>query len=217
MLPTVCAAGLAFLLTGCSSEGSPEWRGLYDSFKAAVQTPPAVTLDEAAAIPYATLGVKVAGGQESIAVLATDNGGQKLWASGKSLTLVTMDGRIQRTVGLAHNLSWSTISADPAGSLPLQSWEMPRRTNWTADYNETGQYSVQVSCDERPAGTETILVLGQRISTLRINAQCSSPALNWRFTDVYWVGLSDGVVWRSIQYVHPKLGPIEMETLRPPG
>ena len=217
VLPAVCAAGLALLMAGCSSERSAVWRGLYESAKASVQKPPVVTLDQAAAIPYATLGVRVDGGQEGIAVLATDNSGQKLWASGKTVTLVTIDGRIQRTVGLAHNLSWSTIAGDPAGSNPLQRWKTPRRTSWTADYNETGQYSVQVSCDERPAGTETILILGQRIDTLRIDAQCSSPALNWRFTNVYWVGLSDGVLWRSIQYIHPKLGPIEMETLRPPG
>ena len=209
-----CAGGLALLLCGCSSDGSAEWDGLYQMIKAQVQRPAAVTLDNAAAIPYATLGFRVDGGPESIAVLATDDGAQKMWASGKTVTLVTIDGRIQRTVGLEHNLSWTT---GLTSNSTLESWLRPHRTSWTADYNETSRYGIQITCDERPAGNETIVVLGTRISTVRIEARCASTSLNWTFTDVYWVGRLDGVLWRSIQYIHPSLGPIELETLRPPG
>lgn len=216
-LPPLVLAALALVLTGCSSDGNAEWQGIYQTAKSAFQKAPVVTLDQAAAIPFATLGVTVDDGQEMIAVLATANGGQQLWASGKTVTLVTIDGRIQRTVGLAHNLSWSTITPAAPGHGPLEDWQTPRRVTWTDDYNETGQYSVQIVCDERPTRNEQIMILGQSISTLRIDATCRSAQLNWTFKDVYWVGRPDGVVWRSVQYIHPKLGPVVLETLRPPG
>lgn len=211
----VCGLASLLFLSGCSSEGSAEWRALYDIAVNAFTTPPGVSLDEAAAIPYATLGFRIDGGRENIAVLATDDGHQKLWASGKQIILVTVDGRIQRTVGLEQNLSWSTISAIPENEEPLDYWQRNRELRWTADFNSTGRYGIQVSCNEHPAGRETITVLGTSIATLRVDARCRGLNVNWSFDDVYWVGISDGIVWRSIQHIHPALGPIELETLRP--
>jgi len=59
-----------------------------------------VTREQAAAIPYASLGYSLDGGNQDILVLATDSGGDLLWTSAAHVVIVTRDGRIVRTVGL---------------------------------------------------------------------------------------------------------------------
>ena len=36
------------------------------------------------------------------------------------------------------------------------------------------------------------------------------------FTDTFWVGAS-GLVWKSIQHIHPNFDPLDLEVLRPPS
>lgn len=211
------ALSLAGCLCACSSEGSADWAGLYEIAKSSFSNPDGLTLNQVAAIPYASLGVSVGGNRQTIAILATDDGAQKLWAVGNKIAFVTVDGRIQRTVGLDYNLFWSTMASGNGAPAPAEQWLRPRRVIWTADFRDIGQFSLQVICDERPTGDEQINVLGQQISVLRIDARCESPRNGWKFENIYWIDRSDGTMWRSIQNIHPNLGAITLETFRPPG
>ena len=60
-----------------------------------------VTRDQAAAIPYASMGYRLDDGIRALLVLATDANGEQLWTSAAHVVIVTRDGRIVRTVGLA--------------------------------------------------------------------------------------------------------------------
>src|ERR1700735_1278020 len=58
-----------------------------------------------AAVPYATLGVRLGSSDESMFVLATKAGGDLVWRGGPQLAITTRNGRIVRTAGFVHNLS----------------------------------------------------------------------------------------------------------------
>jgi hypothetical protein len=171
-----------------------------------------VTLEEAAAVPYASMGVRLGSSRETMIILAGDSGGQRLWTSAAGIAITTKDGRIVRTAGLAHNLGGYGPGADTIGK------DGVRSLHWQADFPDLKLYSVSIVCRERPARDETIVILGKDIHTLRIDESCSAEgsSLDWSFDNTYWLDPSNGLVWRSIQHVHPQLDSIETEILRPP-
>lgn len=190
---------------------------LVDALRARVTgSPSQVTLQEASAIPYASLGVRIDGGAEFLIVLATDAPHSRLWAAGKSIALQTDDGRIVRTSGLAHNLSG--ISGDvgvPISPLDALKQRGSKRT-LLYDFADLNAYSIKTACSTTRLGHENIRILGKTIPTQRVEESCRADALRWSFVNTYWMGEKSGMVWKSIQYVHPRLGPVATEILRPP-
>lgn len=197
---------------GCSSGGNADLRSLASVIRLSLGPAQRVTIKQAAAIPYATIGIRLGTGPQAIATLATDDGGQRLWASGQKVMIATTrGGQIQRTVGLPNNLTWlmpsGTAEANPSA----------KRSVWLADFADLGVYATPIQCDTLASANVQISILGTRIATRRTIVRCVAPQLNWSFQNAYWTDLQTGLVWRSIQHVHPKLDPIEIETLRPPG
>jgi Group 4 capsule polysaccharide lipoprotein gfcB, YjbF len=202
----------ALALSGCSSEGSGDWGAMFKLVRQSWERRDgAVKLDEAATIPYATLGLRVGDEAERIVVLGTDANGERLWTSSAKIALTTRDGRIVATSGLDRNLSAYTSDTAFKGE-----WKAARHLSWMADFADLGLYSVQIDCDDSPVGPEKISVLGQDIDTVRVDETCRSKQLDWSFTNVYWVSQTSNRVWRSDQYIHPKLDRVEIELLRPP-
>ncbi len=204
----------AFVLAGCSSIGGGDAEALYAIAKNYwTGNSRKVTLEEAAAIPYASLGVSIGGNPQTVIVLAGGTGGQRLWTSAAKIAITTKDGRIVRTAGLEHNLGGYEPRDDTLGN------DGVRMVRWQADFPDLNLYSVRVVCRDREAGDETIVILGTDIPTRRIEESCASQGsqLDWSFENTYWVDPASGLVWRSIQHVHPQLDAIETEILRPPA
>lgn len=213
------AAGSILLLSGCGSADNNDIWGEYlqvlkDSAKGTFGDK-AITREQAASVPYATMGYRLNGGQEMMIILATDTNGDLLWTSSAHIVLLTHDGRIIRTVGLPHNIS---------GVMPLMGDHLPApaavlkaafTSARTVDYPDTGTYSVPITCKMMVAGRETISILGQSIATVRANESCKSNGTS--FQDSYWLDPTSGFVWRSLQHLAPKGDTIETEILRPPG
>lgn len=178
--------------------------------------PAPITLKQAGAIPYASLGVRVDGGPEVLIVLVTDAPHSRLWTAAKAIALQTDDGRIVRTAGLAYNLSG--VSGD-LGALVSPVDALRRRAGARTllyDFADLHAYSVKTVCSVSPRGHENIQILGKAIPTERVEETCRADALNWSFTNIFWLGEKSGMVWQSVQHVHPRLGPISTEILRPP-
>ena len=66
-------------------------------------------------------------------------------------------------------------------------------------------------------GRQKIDILGQAVTTNRVDEACQSRQPEWSFVDSYWADPDNGLVWRSRQHIHPKGGEIETEVFRPPG
>ena len=213
LIARLSAALLAIAAGACSSEGGGDWRGLFDTVRDSWENRDApVSLAEASSIPYSTLGIRIGSAREQILVLATDTGGDRLWTSAARIAILTRGGRIVGTAGLPGNIS-NYASQSGAGS----SWFTARRVSWTADFADLGVFSASVTCQDVPAAHEPTTILGQEFNTMRIDETCTSDQLNWNFANTYWVSSSTGRVWRSIQYIHPNMDPLEIQILRPPN
>jgi len=209
----LCGLGCATVLAGCSSDGSDSWRAMLKVARQSWERSDAtVKIDAAAAIPYATLGVRLNDGSEQILVLATDSNGERVWTSASHVAIETRRGRIIRTNGFLANLSgYSTPDA------AHEDWWSPHQNRWLADFADLGMYSVPVVCDVRPVGRDPITILGANFDTIRVEENCSSTLLDWTFVNSFWVSVATGRVWRSIQQIHPGGPQLEIEFLRPPA
>jgi len=214
-------AAAALLLAGCSSADSGN-TNYAQFFQLAKQSLSAtfgkvrVTRDQAAAIPYASMGYSLDGGNQQLLVLATDSAGEQLWTGPSHVVIVTRDGRIIRTVGLGHDLSGLSLrngTVPPPGAAARGPFSSTR----LEDFPELGFYGILVSCRARLVGRQKVEILGQSMMTNRVDETCRSQRPDWSFVDSYWVDPNNGLVWRSRQHIHPKGGEIETEVFRPPG
>jgi|SRR6185312_1899358 len=217
MKPIALPAAL-LLLSGCSSTGSSDYSLYYQALKQSFTGGNAhVSREQAAAIPYASIGYRLNDGPEQLLVLATDSGGEQLWTSGAHIVIVTRGGRIVRTVGFAQDVAAVTPQKGQQLLAPAQSEGRNSVSVRLEDFPNVPAYGVAVKCTTLPRGLQTIVILGRGITTKRVDETCRSDALDWSFTNSYWTDPASALVWRSIQHVSPKEGKIEIETLRPPG
>ena len=204
-------------VAGCSSDAGSDWSSVYAMAKNYWNGYPPISLEQAAAVPYASIGVRTGSGPQVLLVLATvgaDN--DLLWVAGKSVAIETRDGRIVRTSGLAHNLtgSWLISSASESDS---RAWIWRRKTVWMADFAERDLYSIRVDCTQSAPIDDPITLLGKTIEVVRVDQSCEAASLNWTFVNQFWIDRSNGFVWRSVQNLQPDADSVEIEVLRPPS
>lgn len=210
----VLATALA-LLGGCSSDNNSQWGTVYSMFQQSFGLGASgVTREQAGAIPFATLGVRVDGGPEGILVLGTSASGTQLWTAASHIVLLTRNGRILRTAGLGHDRTDMRILKGDDGPPPLQG---SAETVWSEDFGDLHLFSVTIDCRTTVKGAERVMSLGTHIDTIHVDEDCHSDQLDWTFTNSYWIAPQTGIVWRSVQYVSPKLGPLDTEILRAPS
>ena len=159
--------------------------------------------------------VRIGGGSEILTVLAAFEPGQ-LWVTGKALAIVTSRGRIVRTAGLQQNLAKLTADAGTDFSPIDMARGQPSQSRWTVQLDDLGFFEATMECNAHAVRREPVISLGKTVDTERVEEQCSSPALQWTFTNVYWISPTSGLVWKSIQNIHPKSDPLTTELLRPP-
>jgi hypothetical protein len=193
-----------------------DWGQIFSMAGAGFGHSPSVTLEQAASEPYASLGVRIGDGSQMMIVLATDAGGDLLWTSKAKIAITTRNGRIVRTAGLPHNLDWITFNGRDDPLLEAAQGSPPRQSVRFVDYGDLDRFSVPLSCETVSRGADTVMVLGKSIAVKRIEESCQSEALDWKFTDIFWLG-SSGLAWKSVQHIHPGLDPIEIDVLRPPS
>lgn len=203
-------------VAACSHGEDSDWASLFDLAKKSWGgSDHTVTLKQAGDVPYASIGVRIGDQGERMMVLAANNGNDLLWTSSSKLVLSTNNGRITRAIGFGNDLTGFTAgTGDMFANMPAV-WAKLRHVTWMADFAQQGLYSVEISCVDSPAGNEVIQILGQAIQTLRVDESCEARQIDWRFINHFWVDPETGSVWRSVQYVNPKLDPIMIEVLRP--
>lgn len=221
---TTALAGVALAVAMASCSSSDTGNTNYTQFYQVIRQSLAASFgnvrvgrDEAAAIPYASMGFRLDKGNQILLVLGTDSGGELLWTSAAHVVIVTRDGRIVRTVGLGHDLSGTTASDARAPLAPGAAIRGAFTSVRLQDYPELGLYGITVSCRTQMVGRQTITILGQAIPTVRVDEACQSRGVDWSFVNTYWVDGDSGLVWQSRQHIHPRAGIIETEIFRPPG
>jgi hypothetical protein len=167
-----------------------------------------VPRERAAGIPYASLGVRLGGSDESMFVLATKSGDDLTWLGGKSFAITTRHGRVVRTAGFYYNAS----GIHPAEGVK-QDLTQPS-VDYLYDFAEQSRYGIPVKCTRRNLGPERIVIISVAHDTTHVAEDCSASGTDWTFQNEFWHD-SSGYVWKSRQFVEPRLDPLTLEVLRP--
>ena len=217
MRRTLALAAL-LLLGACSSSGTSGYSQYYQVLRDSVAASfgdGRITKDQAAAIPYATMGYRLNGGNEQLVVLATDANGEQLWTSAAHIVIVTRGGRITRTVGLEHDIS--RMVPKVGDKLPAIAAALKGDLRYTRLQDFPSAYDVTLACTLSHKGAQTVTILGRAIATARIDESCQSANPKWSFVNNYWIDPETGLCWRSRQHIGPQGDVIDAEILRPPS
>jgi len=216
LLALLAAAGLA----GCGSDSGAPYKeygqAVGQAFRSMFKAN-SVPRSTVAGIPYASMGYRVDGGDEAVLVLATSSPDYQLWTASSHVVFQTSNGRILRTVGLAQDLGGMTPDHGSALPGPAAALAAPFSSRRLADFPQANAYGILIACTATARGAAPITLLGQSLPTQRVDENCESRSLNWRFTDTYWVDPKSGFVWRSLQHLTPQGETVETEIFRPPG
>jgi hypothetical protein len=212
----VLAAALGLGVSGCESSGSVSGfsadmgkiGGLLLHEIGGIGSSGSVPRERAAAIPYATMGVRLGDSDQAMFVLASKNGDDLMWLGGKSIAVVTRHGRVVRTVGFNHN-----VSGVHAAEGVKQDLTQPV-ANYLYDFGEQSRYGIPVRCTRQNIGTEKVTIIGVPHDTSHVAEDCNASGMDWNFRNEFWVD-STGYVWKSRQFVEPRVDPLTLEVFRP--
>jgi hypothetical protein len=208
VLSFVAAAGVA----RCGSNSDIDFATIKTLYESSIQ-PSSITREEAARIPYASMGVRVDGGPQMMLVLATVTGPDLLWTSSARVAVVTRGGRVLKTAGFRENLGATLFEeSDPLARANLTGAKGIR----FVDLPGQGAYTLPIESEYGSETPETIMILGASLQTLRVMEENHCAERNWDFENVFWLDPGNRFVWRSTQTPTPKGPVLEMEVLRPP-
>jgi hypothetical protein len=212
------AVAVALALAGCEDFGNVSatdtdagkigvllWREI-----TGIGSSASVPRERAAAIPYASLGVRLGRSDESMFVLASRSGDDLLWLGGKRLAVTTRHGRVVRTVGFASNVSGVHLAGTSKQDFSQAS------VDYLYDFAEQSRYGIPVKCTRQNLGPEKIVIIGVAHDTSHITEDCNASGLDWSFQNEFWIDAA-GYVWKSRQVVAPRFDAFSLEVLRPAG
>ena len=211
-----CAISLAAMVSGCSDfEGASYVQ--YGELIHQLWNQPSkkVSYETASLVPYASIGIEVGDGPQTLLVLTNALTHKNLWTSPSHIVVVTRKGRIVSTAGLARNLTDLAYSGVGSPQAALKHPGMPQ--HFIADFADLEAYSVSVTCVPQPAKAERITILGHMLRTLRVDERCRAPSLNWAFTDSFWLDPNTGLTWQSRQHIQPHFSAVTIQLFRPVG
>jgi hypothetical protein len=202
----------SLLLAGCGSDSDFSQLGgvLVQSFSGIGGDGPPVERDKAAAVPFATIGVRYGSSAEAMLVLATKSGDESEWLAGTQVSIITRAGHIVRTVGLPRNLTG--VQGPIADTGPDT---QPGSYHYLYDFADKRIFGAMVECTQKDAGPERIEIIGGTHDTRHIVEDCRAPFFDWDFQNDYWRDMATGYIWKSIQNTHPDGDPVTVEALRP--
>jgi len=198
------------LLAGCQDSDLGQLAQL--AYTSVTSTPPKVTRDQAAAIPYASMGLELGDTAQVLLVLGTETGNELDWFAGDQLFIRTQNGRVVRTVGLPYDLGGLRRIDANANAVQAASVSAAR---YSFDFPDLGIFDALAQCTTREAGTATVDVFGSQLATRHIIEHCTVPDMRWNFDNEYWTDPMTGYVWRSSQHIHPDSPPVVLQVFRP--
>jgi hypothetical protein len=206
------------LLAGCSSDPHSDSADMLKMLGQSFDTftgDEGIPREQAAAIPYASIGVRVGGSAQAMLVLATQARNVCLWTSAAHIAVETQSGRITRTAGLPHNMSQSAFS----GSDPLQSGLTRRgaRCDYVIDLPDRNIFQAPVTYEMDAPVPDEIVILGAKLAVLHVRERGSCSVLDWQFVNEYWADTTSGFIWKSLQTIHPDLDAMEIVVFRRPA
>lgn len=180
----------------------------------------AMTRDDVAKIPYASIAVRQGRGAQAFVVLAKIDATSQQWISADKHLIETQNGRITKTIGFDTDLTHTSfITPDPLHSHldPAKTYAVDRLIDVTDHTGITGDAptdAILVRSTLTCQGAQTITILGKPIQTNLWTETFTAPDIKWAETNKYWQDQTTRTIWKTQQHITPKSAKIDIELLR---
>tara|TARA_Y100001970_G_scaffold135045_1_gene166265 strand:- start:4724 stop:5392 length:669 start_codon:yes stop_codon:yes gene_type:complete len=165
-------------------------------------------------IPYASSLISFEGGTKSLIILESKEVNKNTWVSSDRVKFIENDGRIIRSFGMPNDLYYIQrpnldfdflLKKESHSYITYYSFRKPVLNN------------LKVEVTSRLNGLETVDILGQKRQLIVLEETLYSAKINWSATNKYWIDPKTKYVWKSRQYLSPRLPYIEIEVTKKPA
>jgi hypothetical protein len=152
-------------------------------------------------VPYAMVGIER---REAYATmtLGGQNGPYDSWITADGAGIVQRNDVLTGTKGLGADLVTADVGTISTLLRNGQSGAVSRVHEYTN--GEGRNFTIDYDCALAPAGTEAITIIGKTYQTRVMSEVCT--ANQETFENRYWIGQSDGIMWKSRQWVSEGVG-----------
>lgn len=221
-LTMACGAALVTGPSACSSGGPSVFQSIGESLVTSIARPekgpqPQPTRTELNQIPYATIAFSSGGGPRAYLVPLADNGGYLDYRDEAGNSVRMLGGAVAGLEVVGHDLDGVRYDrADPiAHPRPLAHWPAQIWREYQFSVRHLGPWIISLNCVFQQRGRETIEIVEISFDLTRVNEVCTNARR--QVTNTYWVDEDTGFIWKSAQWIGPKIGQVLVEIIRPYG
>lgn len=222
---TACAAALA----GCSSDRTT----IYEQLGPVIQerllggialspdepvegvTQQPLTRAELNQIPYATISLQQGENPSAFVVAVSENDGLVAYQDVARRGIVMEGGLVTATQGFGYDLdSVAHRIDDPiVVPTPLPEWPAGVERNYSFTLRGVTEYDIAVGCTFERGVREHIDIVELRFEVVRVVETCRNSRRS--FVNTYWADPETGFIWKSEQWVGPRVPAMSVEIVRP--
>jgi hypothetical protein len=174
---------------------------------------PNISLEIINKIPYASMLLKIGKGPKGLLILESISQDEQTWISADSVYIVTKGGRIVRTEGLKNDLVYVIF---PELNFEEMMKSDLRSFNAFYSYDNPVLNNLELKVSYEIKDKQIVKLLKGNTDLILIEENISNSDLGWNFTNKYWID-QVGEVWKSEQYISPKLPIFSIEITKKPS
>lgn len=221
-LPRTVSLAATLLLAACGSQRDPvvteamgALAGMWRTEPAAKPQRQVTRADIERANVAAILGRVESDKQGTVLYATADNGGYVTYVSPLMQQVTLKGAEITGTRGLGTDLlsGWSSPGDPLVRAIPPARW--PRQVERVYEFPGEGPQGriERYDCRFEPGKAAEMVILQVRYTGVEISETCTGPA--GTFENLHFVDGASGAVRRSLQWIGPKMGHLDMQVLEP--
>tara|TARA_B100001769_G_scaffold252652_1_gene227204 strand:+ start:629 stop:1300 length:672 start_codon:yes stop_codon:yes gene_type:complete len=207
----------ACLLSGCSQFNylSPSYSSTYDLLINRFTDKESIInkslIDN---IPYASSLISFGNNNKSLIILESAKENKNTWISSDKIKIIESNGRVLRSIGLPNDL-YSIQRPELNFNMIIEEGKF----SYIAYYSFRNPLlnSLKVEVQSIKVGKEVVEILGLKKELILIEENLYSPAINWSAKNKFWYDPATDFVWKSRQFLSPKLPFLDIEVTKKPA
>ena len=173
-----------------------------------------ITPDLIKNIPYASSILKIGKGASGLIILESKEEEQETWVSSDGIYLVFKEGRIVKTSGFFNNLiNFKSVETNFASLMDTNESES---LVYYYSYDDPELIDMRVQASRRFVAKEKVQLIDREEELNLIEEQIVNHYIGWEVTNKFWID-DDMFVWKSEQYISPKLPKFYTEVTKKPA
>lgn len=165
-------------------------------------------------IPYASSILKIGRGAQGLIILESKEEEQETWVSSDGIYLVFKEGRIVKTSGFFNNLiNFKSVETNFASLMDTNESES---LIYYYSYDDPELIDMRVQASRRFVAKEKVQLIDREEELNLIEEQIVNHYIGWEVTNKFWID-DDMFVWKSEQYISPKLPKFYTEVTKKPA